>query len=107
MPTIASGLNKPLADHIDRALYFRQRKSRVTTNDGEPRNETPSASLTKQRLNSSFSAHEKLVLALEKLGFRPAQARKALCAVERRYADETRTLETLLREAVLEATRAA
>jgi hypothetical protein len=93
--------------HIDRVLLFRQRKSRVTTNDGAPRNETPSAPLTKQRLDSSLSAHEKLVRALEKMGFRPTQARKALCAVERRYGDETRTLKTLLREAVLEATRAA
>jgi 5-methylcytosine-specific restriction endonuclease McrA len=95
-------------DHIDRALHFRQRKYRVTKADAHAGNETPSASLTKGSADSSLSAHEKVALALEKMGFQRSQARKALRAVERRQCGEkTRTLEALLREAVLEATRAA
>jgi hypothetical protein len=94
--------------HVDRALHFRQRQCRVTTADGEPSNETPSASLTKQRADASPSAHEMIVHALKKMGFRSAQAKSAVCAVERRECgDDTPALEVLLRAAVLEATRAA
>jgi len=69
--------------HVERALHFRQRKHDVTT-------------------------HEKVVRALTQMGFRHAQAQKAVRAVEiRQCAEGERTLEALLREVLLEATRAA
>jgi 5-methylcytosine-specific restriction endonuclease McrA len=69
--------------HIDRVLHFRQRKS-------------------------PFDAHEQVVLALKQMGFRHAQALRAVRAVEKRQrVDGAQTLEGLLRETLLEATKAA
>jgi 5-methylcytosine-specific restriction endonuclease McrA len=76
--------------HVERAVHLRQRKSRVALRD------------------ASFDASEKVVLALKQMGFRIAQARQAVCVVhERQSIDGPQALETLLREALREMTKAA
>jgi Holliday junction resolvasome RuvABC DNA-binding subunit len=57
--------------------------------------------------NVSSDAHEQLVLALERLGFRRAQALRAVRAAAERQRGDEQTREQLLREALLEATKAA
>jgi hypothetical protein len=87
--------------HVERAVHFRQRKC-----CGTPKDELRVQ--PKRATDSLFDAHEKIVVALKQLGFGESQARRAVCAVEKRQCVESRrSLETLLREAVLEATRAA
>jgi 5-methylcytosine-specific restriction endonuclease McrA len=74
--------------HIDRAVHLRQRKYGVAE-------------------NVSF-ARQKVVLALKQLGFRRAQALRAVCNVEKHHRiEEPQSLEAFLREALLEATKAA
>jgi 5-methylcytosine-specific restriction endonuclease McrA len=73
---------------VDRAVHLRQRKYGVAA-------------------NVSFDAHGELVLALERLGFRRAHALKAVRAAAERQRGNERTREALLREALLEATKAA
>jgi hypothetical protein len=76
--------------HVERAVHFRQRKQRGTTMD------TP------------FDAHETVIFALEGLGFRRAQAQRAVDAAEKRLGAEVpHALEAVLREALREATKAA
>ena len=76
--------------HVERAVHLRQRKS-ARYDDGHP-----------------FDAHEKVVFALKRLGFRQAQARSAVDAVKKRLGVEgPLELEGLLREALREATKAA
>jgi 5-methylcytosine-specific restriction endonuclease McrA len=75
--------------HVDRAVHLRQRKYGVAA-------------------NVSFDVRQKVVLALKQLGFRPAQAIRAVCNVEKRRGTEgPQGLEALLREALSEATKAA
>ena len=94
--------------HIDRVLHFRQRKYRVTANDGSGANEMRRDHLEKQGTDSALDAREKVVLALKQLGLRRSQAQRAVCAVEkRRCLVGAQTLEGRLREALLEATKAA
>jgi len=79
--------------HVERAVHFRQRRQRKYL-------ATTSA--------SSFDAHEKVVFALKQMGFRQAQARRAVDAAEKRLGVEgPQALEALLREALREATKAA
>jgi 5-methylcytosine-specific restriction endonuclease McrA len=75
-------------DHVERAVHLRQRKYAVP-------------------VTVSFDVHGELVLALERLGFRRAQALRAVRAAAERQRGNERTREALLREALLEATKAA
>lgn len=75
--------------HVDRAVHLRQRKYAVAA-------------------NVSFDAPKKIVLALKQLGFHSAQALRAVCTVEKRHQrKKPQSLEAFLREALLEATKAA
>jgi hypothetical protein len=74
--------------HVERAVHFRQRRQRKSDPSLDPR--------------------DKVVLALKQLGFRHAEARRAVCAAEKRECgDGPHGLEGLLREALAEATKAA
>jgi hypothetical protein len=87
--------------HVERAVHFRRRKSPVTPND-----ETPAQPMT--ATDASSEAREKIVLALKQMGFRDSEARRAVNAVvKRERAEKPQRLASLLREAVLEATKAA
>jgi 5-methylcytosine-specific restriction endonuclease McrA len=77
-------------DRVERAVHLRQRKYGVT----------PSS--------ARFDMHEQVVAALKQMGFHPEQARRAVCVVEKRQCVEgPQALDALLREALLEATKAA
>lgn len=75
--------------HVDRAVHLRRRKCGISA-------------------NVSFDTRQTIVLALKQLGFHRSQALRAACAVgERHRSDEPQSLETLLREALREVTKAA
>jgi Holliday junction resolvasome RuvABC DNA-binding subunit len=95
-------------NHVERAVHLRQRKYAAKPEVGNATSDSQSSSDGERWLESSCDAHEKVILALTRMGFRSAQARRAVTAVEKRQGTQrSRTLEALLREAVLEATRAA
>jgi hypothetical protein len=87
--------------HVERAVHFRQRKYHEPTENDARLQPTRAA-------DASFGVHEKVVLALKRMGFRRAHARSAVFAAEKRVRVEgPHALEALLREALREATKAA
>ncbi len=85
---------------VERSRHFCQQKRR-RRRDGEQ----PGESQSREAEAPSSSPLEKVRLALTGMGFRDAQARKAVAEVERRHdATGLPTLEEALREAVLVAT---